>query len=53
LLHQTAGTRLNAQDALIVVVGEAKDIRKGLEALGPVTVYDTDLKAAPETVKEP
>ena len=28
----------------VVVVGEAKEIREPLEKLGPVTVYDTDLK---------
>jgi predicted Zn-dependent peptidase len=49
LLQKTAREHLNAQDALIVIVGEAKDIRKGLESIGPVTVYDTDLKP----VKEP
>jgi zinc protease len=53
LLHQTATQRLNAKDALIVVVGEAKEIRKNLETLGPVTVYDTDLKPATESTKEP
>ena len=28
----------------VVVVGEAKEVRAQLETLGPVTVYDTDLK---------
>ena len=31
----------------VVVVGEAKEIKTSLEKLGPVTVYDTDLKAEP------
>ena len=31
----------------VVVVGEAKEIKTSLEKLGPVTVYDTDLKAVP------
>jgi predicted Zn-dependent peptidase len=48
LLQKTAREHLNAQDALIVIVGEAKDIRKGLESIGPVTVYDTDLKPVQE-----
>ena len=30
---------------IVVVVGEAKEIKAQLETLGPVTVYDTDLKA--------
>lgn len=29
----------------VVVVGEAKDVRAGLEKLGPVTLYDQDLRA--------
>ena len=29
----------------VVVVGEAKEVKAQLETLGPVTVYDTDLKA--------
>ena len=35
---------LGADDVTIVVVGEAKDVKPQLEKLGPVTVYDTDLK---------
>ncbi len=31
----------------VVVVGEAKEIKAPLEKLGPVTVYDTDLKPVP------
>ena len=30
---------------LVVVVGEAKEIKAPLETLGPVTVYDLNLKA--------
>ena len=30
---------------LVVVVGEAKEVKASLETLGPVTVYDLDLKA--------
>jgi predicted Zn-dependent peptidase len=44
LLQKTAQTHLDANDTLIVVVGEAKEVRPALEAIGPVTVYDTDLK---------
>jgi zinc protease len=36
---------LSPDDATIVVVGEAKDVKEQLEKLGPVIVYDTDLKA--------
>jgi zinc protease len=48
LMLSTAAKHLTAQDALVVVVGEAKEIRKGLESIGPVTVYDTDLKPTPQ-----
>jgi predicted Zn-dependent peptidase len=44
LLQKTAQTHLDANDTLIVVVGEAKEVRPALEAIGPVTVYGTDLK---------
>jgi zinc protease len=44
LLQKTAQTHLDASDTLIVVVGEAKEVRSALESIGPVTVYDTDLK---------
>jgi predicted Zn-dependent peptidase len=47
LLQKTAQTHLDAADTLIVVVGEAKEVRSALEAIGPVTVYDTDLKPLP------
>ena len=33
-----------ARDVAIIVVGDADQIRPQLEPLGPVTVYDTDLK---------
>ena len=36
---------LDANALMVVVVGEAKDIKASLEKIGPVTVYDTDLKA--------
>ena len=38
---------LGGEGWTVVVVGEAKEIRAPLEKLGPVTVYDTDLKAEP------
>jgi predicted Zn-dependent peptidase len=44
LLQKTAQTHLDATDTVIVVVGEAKEVRGALEAIGPVTVYDTDLR---------
>ncbi len=47
LLQKTAQSHLDATDTLIVVVGEAKEVRGSLEAIGPVTVYDTDLKPVP------
>ena len=47
LLQKTAHTHLDAENTLIVVVGEAKDVKASLEALGPVTVYGTDLKPQP------
>ena len=40
-----ADAHLNPDTMTIIVVGEAKDIKAGLEKFGPVTVYDTDLKA--------
>ena len=36
---------VNPTELTVVVVGEAKDIKPALEKLGPVIVYDTDLKA--------
>jgi predicted Zn-dependent peptidase len=44
LMQVTAQTHLDAQNICIVVVGEAKEVKASLEAIGPVTVYDTDLK---------
>ena len=44
LLQKTAQTHLDADNAFIVVVGEAKEVRPSLEKFGPVTTYDTDLK---------
>ncbi len=35
---------LSTENAAIVVVGEAKDIKPELEKVGEVIVYDTDLK---------
>ena len=49
LLQKTAQTHLDAKDTLIVVVGEAKEVRSALEAIGPVTLYDTDLKPVPSS----
>ena len=39
-----AEAHLDPNKMTVVVVGEAKDIAKSLEKIGPVTVYDTDLK---------
>lgn len=36
---------IDVDDATIVVVGEAKEIKEALSKLGPVTLYDTDLNA--------
>ena len=44
LMQATAQAHLDTDNICIVVVGEAKDIKSTLEAFGPVTVYDTDLK---------
>ena len=35
---------ISATDLDIIVVGEAKDIRPGLEKIGTVITYDQDLK---------
>ena len=40
-----ANKYIDIEDATVVVVGEAKEIKDALAKLGPVTVYDTDLKA--------
>ncbi len=42
---------VNPAGLTVVVVGEAKDIKPALEKLGPVVVYDTDLKAQPSSQK--
>jgi len=47
LLQATAKSHLDAENICIVVVGEAKEVRASLEAIGPVTVYDTDFKVKP------
>jgi predicted Zn-dependent peptidase len=47
LLQKTANRHLHPEDALIIVVGEAKEIRAALEPLGKVTVYNTDLNPVP------
>jgi zinc protease len=47
LLQKTANRHLHPEDALIIVVGEAKEIRTALEPLGKVTVYNTDLNPVP------
>ncbi len=45
---------LGGDDWTVVVVGEAKEIKASLDKLGPVTVYDTDLKpmASPPVAEE-
>jgi predicted Zn-dependent peptidase len=47
LLQKTANQHLHPENALIIVVGEAKEIRASLESLGKVTVYNTDLNPVP------
>lgn len=47
LMQATAQAHLDAANVYVVVVGEAKDIREALSALGPITVYDTDLQPKP------
>lgn len=47
LLQKTARTHLDAENTLIVVVGEAKDIQAALSEFGPVTVYDNALRPRP------
>ncbi|RYD69700.1 MAG: insulinase family protein [Verrucomicrobiaceae bacterium] len=43
-MQELARKYLDAKNAAVIVVGEAKDVKPGLEKLGKVTVYDTDLK---------
>ena len=45
-VKELAGKYLSTTDAAIVVVGDAKQVRESLEKLGPVVMYDTDLKVA-------
>ncbi|HUF63197.1 MAG TPA: pitrilysin family protein [Verrucomicrobiales bacterium] len=43
-LQELAREHLSVEDLAIVVVGEAKEVKEELETLGPVTVYDTNLR---------
>ena len=43
-VKELAEAHLDPEKMTVVVVGEAKEIGKALEKIGPVTVYDTDLK---------
>ena len=43
-IQQLAGKYIHPDGLTVIVVGEAKEIEPALEKLGPVTVYDTDLK---------
>ncbi len=47
LMQATAQAHLDAANVYVVVVGEAKEIKEALSALGPVTVYGTDLQPKP------
>lgn len=47
LIQKTAQTHLDSDNAIIVVVGEAKDIQTSLESIGPVKIYGTDLQPRP------
>ncbi len=44
---------LHPEDASIVVVGEAKEVKSQLDQFGKVYVYDTELKLEPETPATP
>ncbi len=44
---------LDASNAMIVVVGEGKEIRPELEKLGKVSAYNTELQPAPEPKPAP
>ena len=44
-IKELAGKYIRPDGLTVIVVGEAKEIQPALEKLGPVTVYDTDLKA--------
>lgn len=43
-IKELAGKYIHPDGLTVIVVGEAKDVKGPLEKLGPVTVYDTDLK---------
>ncbi len=43
-VKELAGKYVHPDGLTIIVVGEAKEVKSALEKLGPVTVYDTDLK---------
>ncbi len=47
VVQDLAKKYLVAADMAVVVVGEAKEIKAGLEKLGTVQVYDTDLQEVP------
>ncbi len=51
--QELARKYLRDENLTIVVVGEAKEIKPMLEKLGPVTVYDTDLKPVPVPPAKP
>ena len=44
-IKELANKYVHPDGLTVIVVGEAKEIEPALEKLGPVTVYDTDLKA--------
>ena len=46
-IKSLADEYVNPAGLTVVVVGEAKDVKPALEKLGPVVVYDTDLKVVP------
>ena len=43
-IKELAGKYIHPDGLTVIVVGEAKEVAPALEKLGPVTVYDTDLK---------
>src|SRR5690606_27823300 len=49
LAQDLAKKYFDSENSMVVIVGEAKDVRPELEKLGKVTVYDTELKAAAAT----
>jgi predicted Zn-dependent peptidase len=42
--QELAARFLAPENVAVIVVGEARQIRAALEKIGPVTVYDADLK---------